>query len=88
MVTFVMLSPSTADATHDDPTVKKCTKYARRWGFIFMDVVNLSPLRATNSADLIGAGPEPTDVWETNPAWVRASAEEADTVVLAYGVKG
>lgn len=50
--TFVMLNPSTADADQDDATVRKCMRYARRWGCGSLVVVNLYAWRATNPADL------------------------------------
>ena len=47
-VTFVMLNPSTATEMEDDPTIRRCIYFARREGHGTMNVVNLSPIRATN----------------------------------------
>ena len=52
---FVMLNPSTADASADDPTVRRCIDFAKREGFSAMAVVNLTPYRATNPAELLTA---------------------------------
>lgn len=49
---FVMLNPSTADATLDDPTIRRCLGYAKREGCAGLEVLNLYALRATNPADL------------------------------------
>ena len=43
---FVMYNPSTADAHEDDPTVKKCRKFAGLWHFDNMWIVNLFALRS------------------------------------------
>lgn len=51
-VMWVMLNPSTADGTEDDPTIRRCVEFSRRWGFGSMFVGNLYALRATNPADV------------------------------------
>lgn len=49
---FVMLNPSKADASCDDPTIKKCITVARFNGYGGILVVNLYPYRATNPKEL------------------------------------
>ncbi len=49
---FVMLNPSTADATKDDPTIRRCIGFAKREGCTDLTVVNLYALRATDPAEL------------------------------------
>jgi len=49
---FVMLNPSTADATLDDPTIRRCIGFAKKWGYGSIEVVNLFAFRATNPNDL------------------------------------
>ncbi|MBU0641511.1 MAG: DUF1643 domain-containing protein [Planctomycetes bacterium] len=84
-VAFVMLNPSTADATSDDPTVRRCIGLARAWGHGRIDVVNLFAYRATNPAELCRVadpiGPE-------NDDYLRRVVASVDRTVLAWGNQG
>lgn len=44
---FIMLNPSTADATKDDRTIRRCIGFAKREGCGSLTVVNLYAYRAT-----------------------------------------
>src|SRR6185369_17379869 len=61
-VCFIMLNPSTADASVDDPTIRRCIGFAQRWGYQILEVVNLYAYRATRPRDMFAAadpvGPE------------------------------
>jgi len=47
-VVFIMLNPSSAGAYRDDPTVKKCMKYAWKWGYGRLKVLNVYPHISTD----------------------------------------
>jgi hypothetical protein len=59
-----MCNPSTADATVDDPTIRRCVRFARRWGYAGIVVRNVYAYRATDPTaldrvdDPIGPGNE------------------------------
>lgn len=48
-----MLNPSSAGATEDDPTVRKCIGFAKRAGCGGLAIVNWSPVVATDPRDLL-----------------------------------
>lgn len=81
-VVFLMLNPSTADASVDDPTIRKCIGFARCWGFHALTVVNLFAFRATKPADLKRGG---FQVGPDNLDHITTQAIEAERVVLAWG---
>ena len=65
---FAMLKPSTADASDDDPTIRRCVNYAKDWGYGSLYVLNLFAFRATDPKALNGiedpVGPENDDAWK------------------------
>ncbi len=81
-VMFIMLNPSTADASNDDPTIRRCIGFAKSWGYGGIYVVNLFSLRATNPKDLLTA---PFVVGVENEKWIRRMSCLAHLVVCAWG---
>lgn len=65
LVTWVLLNPSTADATVNDATVRQLITFSRRWGMGGLAVVNLFAWRSRDPRDLVAAedpiGPENAD---------------------------
>lgn len=90
VVCWVMLNPSTADAETNDPTIRRCIDFTRRWGYGELVVVNLYPLRSPKPADALRYYAEPpfgADYFE-NRSYVERAAERADLVVAAWGSHG
>ena len=95
LVIFAMLNPSTADAEKDDPTIRRCMRFAHTWGFSGIIVVNLFGFRATSPKALLKAD---DPVGEGNHyAWIRtielARAREQPVnhkpdLVCAWGTNG
>ncbi len=54
-VVFVMLNPSMADATLDDPTIRLCVSFAKREGLGGVVIVNLYAYRATDPRVMFAA---------------------------------
>lgn len=49
------LNPSTADESEDDPTIRKCVKFAKAWGHGALKMLNLYAFRATDPKQLLTA---------------------------------
>jgi hypothetical protein len=78
----VMLNPSTADATVDDPTIRRCIGFARREGFAALTVLNLYAYRATDPKALLTC---PDPVGPDNNAWLAAHLQGSASVLAAWG---
>lgn len=84
-VLFVMLNPSTADETRDDPTIRRCLAYARAWGFGALEVVNLFAFRASQPRQLRRAG---APVGPYTDGILRSAVARASAVIAAWGNDG
>lgn len=80
---FVMLNPSRADAEVDDPTIRKCLRFAHVVGRSGIEVVNLFAYRATDPRKLRAV----TDpVGPANDAHIVGAAHACGrTAVVAWG---
>jgi hypothetical protein len=84
LVCWIMLNPSTADAELDDPTIRRCLRFARSWGYGGIVVHNLFALRATDPAELRR---HPDPVGPGNDEWLTRGTSAALTVA-AWGTHG
>ncbi len=87
-VLFLMLNPSVASASVNDPTIIRCTGFARSWGYSMLEVVNLFSFRATDPWNLRAAHNNGVDVvGPLNDQHITEAAYRADLVVCAWGAQ-
>ncbi len=85
---FIGLNPSTADETTDDNTIRRCTRFARDWGYGGLTMTNLYGFRATQPHALWAAEKAGLDtVGPENDLNLLVHAESAGIVVAAWGTK-
>lgn len=84
-ILWVMLNPSTADATNDDPTIRRCVGFSTAWGFAEMVVVNLYAYRATDPK-VLWSIPDP--VGPDNDDYIREYSMCSDMTLCAWGKPG
>jgi hypothetical protein len=83
-VLWCMLNPSTADASKDDPTIRKCVEFSKKWNYGSIEVVNLFAFRSTDPEALemtVGTdviGPE-------NDRVIVDAASRATRIIVAWG---
>ena len=86
---FIMLNPSTADESRNDPTVTRCLGRAAMWGFGSLVVTNLFAWRSTDPEQLpyvAGGGKDP--IGPDNDGSIIHAATHAHMVVCAWGRYG
>ena len=87
---FVMLNPSTADAEIDDPTIRRCVGFAKKWQYEKLVVLNLFAYRATDPKQLLALDHNDDPVGDRNQTAFNhfANASDAGMIVLAWGAHG
>lgn len=84
--TFVMLNPSTADGLDDDPTIRKCIGFTKRWGLDRFFVVNLFAFRSTDPDELSTFARRGVNIiGPQNDEWIRTRCASAKRVICAWG---
>lgn len=84
-ITFIGLNPSTADATVDDPTIRKCIAYAQKWGYSRMLMVNLFAWKATDPASLLDAA---DPIGSLNDHYIKRAVNRSSMVIACWGEQG
>lgn len=85
LVLWIMLNPSTADATADDQTLRKITAYSKAWGYDGLMVGNLYAWRSTSPAALLEAAHTNDIVGPEADGHLIQMLEQAELVVFAWG---
>ena len=82
---FIMLNPSTATAEKDDPTIRRCIRFAQRWGYGKLCVANLFAFCSTDPNDLkMAVDPVGVD----NDQSILAVIDRCSLTIAAWGVSG
>ena len=81
-VGFVMLNPSRADHTINDPTIRRCIGFAQRWDYGSLEVVNLFAYR-TSSPKALRQVHDP--IGAENDRYLVTLGQRVDHIVLAWG---
>jgi hypothetical protein len=82
---FIGLNPSTADALQDDPTVRRCIRFARDWGDGGLLMLNAFAYRATDPT-VMRRAPDP--VGPENDRYIGSLAPIGRIVVCCWGRHG
>ncbi len=82
---FIMLNPSTADAHKNDPTVERCERFTREWGYTNLVVCNIFALRSTDPKSLYS---HDDPIGPNNNGWILEESEKAKLIVCAWGNHG
>jgi hypothetical protein len=85
LLPWIMLNPSTADALANDPTIRRVMKFARRWGYGGIIVVNLFALRSSDPKVLRGHL-DPVGLW--NDEVIQNACFPASRWIAAWGAGG
>lgn len=84
-VQFIGLNPSTADENKNDPTIRKCIGFAKKWGYGALCMTNIFAWRDTQPAKM---KQQEFPVGVDNLDHVSTCAKDADLIIAAWGKHG
>lgn len=82
---FIGLNPSTADETLDDPTIRRCVRFSKDWGYGSCVMANIFAFRATKPVDM-KSQIDPVGI--DNNVWLQDLARNAGKIICAWGTHG
>lgn len=89
LIIWIMMNPSTADHTKNDPTISKIMRYSKKWGYGGVLVLNIYAFRSSKPENLPQVMSEA--VGPRNDWWIktmfRYAARKKIPVVCAWGVR-
>ena len=86
-ILWVMLNPSTADSTQDDPTIRRCINFSKEWGYPAMWVGNVYAYRTAYPNELFDL-PTEERYGEENNSYLWRMARCCALTVCAWGASG
>jgi hypothetical protein len=81
-ILFIALNPSTGDAHQDDPTIRRCIRFAQDWGYGSLCVGNLFSYRAVRPQAI---PKNKSAIGEANDQWLQKMGEGSATIVTCWG---
>lgn len=84
-IMFIALHPTTAHEDHDDALIRKCSAYAKQWGYGGIIIGNLFAYRADSTTELKESD-EPVGAY--NNACLLDSRKKAEQVIAIWGNDG
>ena len=82
---FIGLNPSTADETKNDPTVRRCIRYAYDWGHNGLIMLNLFAYRSKSPKYLYSLA---DPIGPDNDFHLRSASSKAGITIIAWGMHG
>lgn len=79
---WIMLNPSTANETEEDPTLRRCMTFSRAWSYGKLEVVNLYAWRTPSPSDLACV---PSPIGSENDCYIQKAALRAARIIVAWG---
>ena len=84
-VLFIGLNPSTADENENDPTIRRCIKFAKSWGYGGLLMANLFAFRSTNPQELYSAQ---DPIGSENNYFIKEYADKSELIIACWGNHG